>query len=141
MKDLIKIKVKNVKSQILSVFPAELVEHFSIYYDNYWHMPKVQSGEWDGKYRFIDVKTGKFPTGLLEQVVDWFEKHDFECEIDDQREYPIENWWISEEMLSDITLRDYQMDALQVALKKKRGVLQLPTGLSLIHISEPTRPY
>jgi len=98
-------------------------------------MPKVQSGEWDGKYRFIDVKTGKFPTGLLEQVVGWFKDHDFECEIDDQREYPIENWWISEEMLSDITLRDYQMDALQVALKKKRGVLQLPTGCGKTEIA------
>ena len=39
MTETIKIKVKNVKSQILSVFPAELVETFSIHYDNYWHMP------------------------------------------------------------------------------------------------------
>ncbi len=128
MKDLIKIKVKNVKSQILSVFPAELVEHFSIYYENYWHMPKVQSGEWDGKYRFIDVKTGKFPTGLLEQVVDWFEKHDFECEIEDERVDPGNEFSIQDNILNGIVLRDYQMNAIKSALEKKRGILQLPTG-------------
>jgi superfamily II DNA or RNA helicase len=117
-----------VKSQILSVFPAELVETFSIHYDNYWHMPKVQSGEWDGKYRFIDVKSGKFPTGLLKQVVKWLEEHDFSVKVEDERIDPVESWWLSEFCLEGIKLRDYQLDAVKDALEEKRGVLQLPTG-------------
>lgn len=124
----IKIKVKNVKSQFMTGFPVDIYEKMSIPYENYWHMPKFKSGEWDGKYNFLD-KVGKFPTGLLSYIYEFLADAGHQVEIEDVRKNP----YIGQPLTGKVTLngidfRGYQKEAIEQAVVRQRGILHLPTG-------------
>ena len=120
----------------------ELKEHFSCYVPNWRYSPKVKAKLWDGKISFFDRKDYKLPIGLYRHLKTFADKYGYKLE-----------WSLEKgEMRTDITRedvqkfldslfknskyvpRDYQIESIFQALRKKRGIIMSPTasGKSLV---------
>lgn len=129
---MIKIYKKNVYSQ-LSDYTSKLEAKLAISHDNYWFSPKYKQGIWDGKTHFLKTPSLKVPTGLLFIVEKYLKENSVPYEIIDERKKPDSFFYLSVEedkytILEGIKLRDYQIDAVEEALYRGRGVLELATG-------------
>jgi len=126
---MIVIKLENVKSTVDTHLP-ELEQKLTVKYPKYWFSPKFKAGLWDGKIHFLNLKTGKFPTGLLHIVVEYLKEKKLEYQIIDNRKNPfLENVAVLDpKMLHGITLREDQLDAIRKCLECGRGVIHMPTG-------------
>ena len=89
-------------------------------------------GFWDGKTRFLNKKTGQFPTGLLSYVAKTLKKHGEEYEIVDNRTpvgYSLDKEiTLSHKKLGQITLRDYQYESVEKGLASSRGIINVATN-------------
>ena len=104
---------------------------------DYFHNIAYKKKLWDGWKEFFDLKTGKFLTGLLPEImgalsvlkkpytlidertpIDWIHKS-----IDDQ----FLNQW-RPEGTDPLTLHDFQPDLANQCFKYNRGIVQAPTG-------------
>lgn len=133
---MITVQVKNVKSQ-LSDYTPELEEKLSAFHPNYWFSPKYKDGTWDGKTHFLTVPALKFPTGLLHIVKKYFKEVDAECRIIKQQKPPIKrnDFTFDSAMLTGITLRDYQLEAIEKGILSERGIFEVATGLGKTEIA------
>jgi superfamily II DNA or RNA helicase len=108
--------------------PPELESILAIHHEGYFFSPQFRAGIWDGKTHFLQ-QSGKFPTGLLLIVCDYLDEHEVDYEIVDGRvrpEYKLHK--ISAGMLKGISLRPYQIEAIQKAVEYERGILECATG-------------
>ena len=148
---------------------AELREFFSFYVPGYKFMPAYRNRIWDGKIRLFNQTTGEISSGLFPQIISFAESREYKIDIEDS-EYgnPNEGNQINVDFMMKFVealklpfkIRDYQFDAVCTGIQRKHAILLSPTGsgksliiyvmmrwllsaldLSLIHISEPTRPY
>jgi len=114
------------------VCPLDLEEKLSVKWPKFWHSTKFQEGTWDGKTHFLDMKTGKFPTGLLHIVMEWCIDNEIEYEIVDERNQIVVDMELLKlacpDMLHGITLREDQLSAITAGIVHCRGVIQMPTG-------------
>ncbi|WIT26440.1 hypothetical protein [Bacillus phage SPO1L4] len=82
--------------------------------------------------RFLNKKTGQFPTGLLSYVAKTLKKHGEECEIIDNRtpiQYSLGNEiTLNHKKLGQITLRDYQYESVEKGLAASRGIINVATN-------------
>lgn len=126
---VLEVKVENVYS-VLSDYTAALEESLTVTYQNYWFSSRYRSGLWDGKHHFLKFPSLKFPTGLLFLVKEYCICNDITLTIYDNRQVPdTEIPLITDaSILQGITLRSYQIEATNQALKEKRGVIELPTA-------------
>ena len=89
------------------------------------YSPKFIDGSWDGKKHLFDKRDFSFPTGLLDKVMSIIKKDGVNYQIIDKRTS-------SKPSLSfkklNIDLRDYQIEAVEAALKANRGVLEMASG-------------
>ncbi|WCS68527.1 ATP-dependent RNA helicase [Bacillus phage vB_BsuM-Goe16] len=89
-------------------------------------------GFWDGKTRFLNKKTGQFPTGLLSYVAKTLKRHGEEYEIVDNRTpvgYSLDKEiTLSHKKLGQITLRDYQYESVEKGLASSRGIINVATN-------------
>lgn len=89
------------------------------------HSEKFEEGTWDGWIHLYDARTGTFPYGLLNDVIDMLCAEEVDFTIDDQRSFrafdPLP-------AIRSPSLRDYQTEAMIKAIEVKRGVICLPTG-------------
>src|SRR5271166_4904861 len=74
---------------------------------------------------FFTPKTQMFPTGMIHYVRDILDKYEIEWEIVDHR--PIAQPG-PELPLHDVILRDYQQQAVDLALQCQRGIARMGTG-------------
>jgi superfamily II DNA or RNA helicase len=106
---------------------------FSQLYKNYQKMIHGQTLEpgariWSGVYEFM-TKTNSLPIGLLKEFRDWCELNKVVIEYRGYRAvlkpkvYPVKD-----DFLAGITLREEQVDAINVALSTGLGICKLPTG-------------
>lgn len=127
-----KITLGNVFSR-MSDYPPELETRLAIAHPGYWFSPQYKAHIWDGRTHFLKLTPDvHFPTGLLFIVEEFLNEKGFEYEIIDPRP-PIKYSDrmlepVAPDLLNGITLRDYQVRAIEEAVKKRRGVLELPTG-------------
>jgi len=78
----------------------------------------------DTKTRLFNRITRSFPSGFVELVENAAPQSGFDVEIEDERQQPI-----ARDKSADLSwLRDYQLRGVQIAAKKARGILWLPTG-------------
>jgi len=95
---------------------------------------RKSGSNWDGIVRFYSKKLHKFPIGFFTRVKNLLIEHykkiniGFELEIIDLNKYKICDVDIKATKLKGITLYDYQREAVEKAVSKERGIIQLPTG-------------
>ena len=116
----------------------ELSEHFTFDVPGAKFMPQYRSKYWDGKIRLFSTHTGEIYVGLLDKVVSWAKKWDYQIEFKNNKFYgtPLEeNDMISYEGVKDYMTRiskhkprDYQVDAVYDALRYNRKLLISPTA-------------
>jgi superfamily II DNA or RNA helicase len=75
-------------------------------------------------YRRYINKKNMIPTGLLNLVIDFCNKNEFNYEVIDKRN----RLEIKPESLNNISLRDYQKNAVIKCLQIGRGIVKSPTG-------------
>lgn len=129
-----KIELGNTHSTITDLSSRctpKVARALSVATPGYQFSPRYKAGFWDGQTRFFSPKTGKFPTGLVNDVLKVLKENDEEYEIEDLRE-PIEFTLPDSIDLkngdSHITLRDYQYESVDKALNSTRGVINVATN-------------
>lgn len=91
------------------------------------YSPAFQMGAWDGYEHFFDRDTKSFPTGLLHFVKRKCLKFGIDLKL--KRTYTIPDTpMVEESFLNGITLRDYQLEAVNTLLQKGRGCESAVTG-------------
>jgi superfamily II DNA or RNA helicase len=117
-----RLRVTPLRTYITGNYPyGKLSDFLSYRPEGYHFMPKFQSGVWDGYMRLFTK--GSFPTGLLPRVLTFLEDNKVQVSYLSKYKYP-------EVDLRETTteLRDYQREAVLIALGHGRGVLKMPTG-------------
>lgn len=85
-----------------------------------------QERKWDGKYHMYKVKTQRFPTGFMQDVVDFLNSNNVPFEIKDVHK----QLELNKEPLKlhAITPWPHQEEALKQIYKNGRGLIQISTG-------------
>lgn len=121
------INVHNVKSQIDPKLPEHVLS--AIRSKLSAEMPGAffarQCNPYAGTKYFFTPKTQVFPTGMIHYVRDIMDKFNVEWEIIDHRPEVTLGTPLP---LHGITLRDYQNEAVDLAIQKQRGILRAGTG-------------
>lgn len=113
---------------------AELQDHFSFYSPGYVFQPKYKYGLWDGKIRLYNLKTQLLPAGLFHELIAFAKNNSYQIEIDDtslpfhisDKVYDLDIPLYSHG--ETITLRDYQLKAVNYAIQNRRCIILSPTG-------------
>ncbi len=117
----------------------DVQDRLTFHVPGFIHMPAYKLGRWDGKIALMK-KSGKTYLNLIEYILPIIEKNGYELVIDedDRLEYDEEIQLlklIDEEYLQGytlnnkpLTIRDYQIDAVNSALKNGCGLLEMATG-------------
>lgn len=101
---------------------------------NYFFSPLYKKRVWDGYVRCYDKKNSRFPTGLLNRVIKFFKSINIPFKIYDERKASGKKITLVRKKKLP-PLRDYQEKAIDIFLKKHRGVLNLATGLGKTRIA------
>ena len=89
------------------------------------YSPAYRNHTWDGYIKLF--KSGKFPSGLARTVITALEEAGYELKV--KLDYPIQKYpKVTPECLHGITLRDYQVEAVNLLLEKTRGIARMATG-------------
>ena len=135
----VRINIHNCDSYIYGVVPSDIFRKLreelsfrvqnSEFSDLYNTIdPETNKRKWDGrKYLIYDMKNClRFSTGLLSRVRDVFDKYSIEYAITDSREKYDKSLVI--DLAEDVKFRPYQQDAIDLFIKKGRGVIKIATG-------------
>ena len=142
-----KVTKKNEVYLEVSAEPStarSLSDHFTFEVPGAKFMPAYRNRIWDGKIRLYSPQTGELYLGLLgyleKWLEDWEEPYEISKELKDEKQLDREilNGFITGLKLkargNPIVPRDYQVDAVDFAIRKHRALLLSPTasGKSLI---------
>ena len=141
------IRIQNCNSWLVSAdkdLKAKLHRSLRVREKGYYHSKAYKMGQWDGYREFFKEQTGQFATGLLPEVLAALKTLKQEYKIEDQREkadwlrsYIDEeflNLWLPPELDDKIYLHDYQVDLVNQALKRSRGIIKAPTAAGKTYI-------
>lgn len=84
---------------------------------------KYKSGVWDGRYYLLN-SMGRVPTGLIGMLVAEAKDMGYEIKVKNNITYP-EN--LNKYTWTGPELRDYQIEAFDECIRRKRGIVELPT--------------
>lgn len=134
MKTIIELgnAISKIKTENEQIRPY-MAKVFTIRDDTAYFNPSFKNGYWDGNVCFFDKITGKFPTGLLGEVIQHLEEVKEPYEIDDQRTNR-ELADCLQEATEDIiigekTLRSYQLDSFNAVMTSKVTGVSFPRGI------------
>src|SRR5210317_820675 len=148
--DIIKVRNKNHAFLYVECEPSianEIVDFFTFYVPGYKFMPAYKNKIWDGKVRLYDVRTKELPAGLFKYLQEFAATpgRDYSLEVIHDNYYGMAGAIAESDIsfMDDLTLssrgeqifpKDYQLEAIDYALRNKRGLLVSPTasGKSLI---------
>ena len=128
IKDEVNVKIEGLD---LSDRTA-LVKKFKYEIPGARYQPSVRLGRWDGKVAFFQLG-GSTYINLLPEIVPFLEDRGYDIEIEDTRNYRTTFSFdqVTEDTFSDtLWPKGHPQEGKPIVLR-----------LSLIHISEPTRPY
>lgn len=117
---------------------AELSDYFSFFVPGYKFMPAYKNRAWDGKIRLFNALAGELNAGLFVYLVEFCKNQGYVMDIEESDYgFPFTEKKINRDFLQEfyehlklpnITIRDYQHDAIGTALDRQRAVLVSPTG-------------
>lgn len=93
----------------------------------YRFVDSYKRGYWDGYISLLD-KTGRFPVGLVDHVLDSIPQGRKLIECEDQRHPPFKTMAFPKADPAAMPLHDVQREAIKAALLKVRGIINYPTG-------------
>lgn len=132
---MLTLQIENIYTTVYNANQKQLNiidEALSVQQEGHEFSNAYQAGMWDGKTRFFEKGRKRFPTGLLAEAVYPLKRAGYEVEIEDNRkivEYTSqESITLKHEEKGTITLRDYQMNAVNRALEYTRGVINVATN-------------
>jgi superfamily II DNA or RNA helicase len=116
----------------------ELSDQFTFDVEGAKFMPQYRKKYWDGKIRLFNMQTGEIYVGLLDKVVSFCKRYNYEYTFENNKFYglPFEsNDMISVEGVKDYMTsisrhapRDYQIEGVYDALRHNRRLLISPTA-------------
>ena len=116
----------------------ELSDQFTFDVEGAKFMPQYRKKYWDGKIRLFNMQTGEIYVGLLDKVVSFCKRYNYEYTFENNKFYglPFEsNDMISLEGVKDYMTsisrhapRDYQIEGVYDALRHNRRLLISPTA-------------
>jgi len=126
---MITISVNNVKSQLVGQLDPKVISalrsKLSAELPGAFFAKRYSNFHGAGVKYFFTPKTQVFPTGMIHYVRDILDQFKIQWEIVDHRpqvepgiELPLHN----------LTLRDYQQEAVDLALQRQRGIIRAGTG-------------
>lgn len=131
------IEVQNSYSQIKGILPKICVDQIKFatsYTIPGAHFSKAfQRGFWSGRRDLFDSKTQIFPTGLLSKVRAILVQNSVAHTLIDLRVKPKPTLDVVFD--PSVVLRPYQVEAVQLAPKKQRGVIRAATGAGKSYIA------
>jgi hypothetical protein len=74
------LKTSKLSSNNIKLHKA-LDDHFAKLVQGFQFVPMYKTGVWDGKQHFYNYKAGTFPTGLLNQVIEFINDQDFAVQV------------------------------------------------------------
>jgi hypothetical protein len=124
---MVTISVNNVKSQIVGQLDQQVLSALrnKLSAEMVGAFFARQRNPWAGTKYFFTPKTQVFPTGMIHYVRDILDKFHVEWEIVDNRPAVTLGPPLP---LHDVTLRDYQDEAVSIAIQRERGILRAGTG-------------
>ncbi len=121
-----RIKIENNYATLLDNVPQEvlrqIIDSCSYFVQGAQFTPQYQSGAWDGRKKLFNLGSYKFPTGLVPLVSSIVG----DVEYIDLRVKPHKRF--KKEFKFPHPLRDYQLDAVEKAIKEERGIIVLATA-------------
>ena len=150
MPDILKVKKRNhafITVDGPSSALNELTDFFTFYVPGYKFMPSYKNKMWDGKIRLYNSNTKELYAGLFPYLQEFAavpeRNYQLELEHDNQYGYPDTVEEVDMSFMREMTLtsknqkiepRDYQLNAIEHGLSRKRALLVSPTasGKSLI---------
>lgn len=132
------ITINNVWSRVSGLKDINLVDSLdritSFYISGYQYSKAFRNGyfnketgqftHWDGKKHLLNQKM-VFPSGLLPRVCSFLKKNGVQIKFVDQR--PSVKFGEKLELFGKIP-RPYQIDAMNAAIEKERGIIRMGTG-------------
>jgi len=139
--DMISISKKNEVYLKIEADPHvyyELSDEFTFDVPGAKFMPQYRNRYWDGKIRLFNQTSGEIYVGLLDKIVSFCRRYDYDYEFLNNKYYgtPFEvNEMISKEGVQDYmssicshSPREYQVEGVYDALKHNRKLLISPTA-------------
>lgn len=81
---------------------------------------------WDGKKKFYEWASRKFPIGLLPYVKEKAKDAGMKLDVCDERHFPVYDMTIPE--AKTFRLRDYQIEAVRLCLENRNGLIHMATN-------------
>lgn len=126
------IIIQGLDAMIKGDYPVSIViDNTSYYQQGYQFTQKYKMGRWDGRVKLFSRSMGVLPAGLVPDVAEALREVDTKVNIDDRRHCPA-----IPPITKDITLHgvsfdypyDFQLDCMEVAIKKHRGIIHIATS-------------
>jgi superfamily II DNA or RNA helicase len=99
-----------------------------VYSEKYNMFTSQGTRVWDGFTNFFSIKTGAFLTGHLPFILEIITKHNVEYSIIDKCFKPSVKIAKMLTTVGSFKLRNYQLESIEIATQKNRGVFNLCTG-------------
>ena len=138
--DIIKVKLKDYSMLTIACdrsISNELSDYFSFFVPGYKFMPAFKAKVWDGKIRLFNQLTGELNSGLYIYLIKFCEERGYQLDTEESDYgFPFVLDKINPDLLKEFyghlklpfDPREYQHDAVSVALQRKRAILVSPTG-------------
>lgn len=137
IEDEVNVHIKNIDLPV----KRAMIKQVQFFLPSARYSPAYRLGRWDGTTSFMTMG-GRTYLNCLDKLLPVLQEHGYEFEIDDQRAYHKFDFApVAEDYLSDmqwphghrfsgqpISLRDYQVDAINTCLQNLTGVNVLPTS-------------
>jgi len=93
--------------------------------DSKFFWTKKLGTRWDGHHRFFSKITGRFNTGLINIVLKYLKEQGYSIKLTGNVPDKIEYKGLN---IEGVTLRDYQIEAVQACCRYGRGIINLATN-------------
>lgn len=131
-------KIDNVNFHLTcdSGTSRELYQFFSRFTKNYMHDRRFKNRVWNGKINYFHMGTHTLPIGLLSDLMEFAKQYkyklDYKFDVTSlyDKEFTKEklDTFIEENLTLPFKPRDYQIESIVKALKRKRGICLMPTS-------------
>lgn len=114
----------------------ELYQYFSRYTKNYQHDRRFKNRVWNGKINYFQVKDHTLPIGLLSDLIEFAKTYrytlDYKFDVTTlyDKDFTKDKFvkYVKDNLTLPFEPRDYQIDSVVKALKRKRGICLMPTS-------------